>query len=214
MSQLHYHRRPGDPAADGQRAATSRRGWRTVDIVVAAVLAVAFGLAFTTWNNLVYPTVSAPLTGSPLAPLVGGIWLMPGVVGGLVIRKPGAALFTEVVAATVSMLFGSVWGLTVFMSGVWQGLGAELVFALFAYRRWGLGAALFAGAGAGLAMGLYEAFVYYGAGYAFDWQVVYVLSAITTGVLIAGALGWLLVRALARTGALAPFASGRLQGEV
>lgn len=213
MSQIHNRRQHVDPAA-GVGHATTHRGWRTVDIVVAAVLAVAFGLVFAAWNNLVYPTVSAPLTGSPLAPLVAGIWLMPGVVGGLVIRKPGAALFTEVVAATVSMLFGSVWGLTVFMSGVWQGLGAEIVFALFAYRRWGLGAALFAGGGAGAAMGLYEAFVYYGAGYAFDWQVVYVLSAVATGVVIAGALGWLLVRALARTGALAPFASGRTQAEV
>ncbi|HEU4491427.1 MAG TPA: ECF transporter S component, partial [Jiangellales bacterium] len=106
--------------------ATPPRRWRTVDIVVASVMAVAFGVLFAAWNNFVYPTISAPLSGSPFGPLVAGVWLLPAVVGGLVIRKPGAALYTEVVAATVSMFFGSVWGLSVFMSGVWQGLGAEL----------------------------------------------------------------------------------------
>lgn len=192
---------------------TTRRGWRTADIVVAAVLGVAFGLLFMAWNNLVYPTISAPLSGSPIGPILAGVWLLPAVVGGLVIRKPGAALFTEVVAATVSMLFGSVWGLSVFMSGVFQGLGAEVVFALLAYRRWGLGAALLAGAGAGLAMGVYESFVWVPT-YSLGNKAIYVASAVVTGLVVAGALGWLLVRALARTGVLAAFAAGRVQEEV
>ena len=193
--------------------ASRRRSWRTVDIVIASVLGVTFGVLFAVWNNLVYPTISAPLSSSPAAPLLAGIWLMPAVVGALVIRKPGAAFYTEIVAATVSMLFGSIWGLSVFMSGVWQGLGAELVFALLAYRRWGFGAAILAGAGAGLAMGVYESVVYVST-YALDWKLVYVLSSIATGVVVAGGLGWLLVRALARTGALAPFAAGRTKTEI
>ena len=191
-----------------------RWGWRTVDIVVASVLAAAFGVLFAAWNNLVYPTISAPLQSSPAAPLLAGVWLLPAVVGALVVRKPGAALFTEVVAATISMFFGSAWGLTVFLSGVWQGLGAELVFALLFYRRWGFVPAILAGAGAGLAMGLYEASVSSIAPYAWDWKVVYVLCAVATGTVVAGGLGYLLVRALARTGALAPFAAGRAQDEI
>jgi energy-coupling factor transport system substrate-specific component len=187
--------------------------WRTVDIVVASVMGVAFGLLFAAWNNFVYPAISGPLSGSPYGPLLAGVWLLPGVVGGLVLRRPGAAFYTELVAATVSLLFGSVWGLTVVMSGVWQGVGAELVFLLLAYRRWGVGAAMAAGAGAGVAMGIYESFVYVEA-YSFDNKVRYVASAVVSGVVVAGALGWLLVRALARTGALAPFASGRAQAEV
>jgi energy-coupling factor transport system substrate-specific component len=192
---------------------TPARSWRTVDIVVASVMAVAFGVLFAAWNNFIYPTISGPLSGSPFGPLIAGVWLLPGVVGGLVIRRPGAALYTEFVAATVSLFFGSVWGLTVVMSGFWQGLGAELVFAVFAYRRWGLPTALLAGAGAGLAMGIYESFVYVQA-YSLGWKTVYAACAVVTGIVVAGALGWALVRALARTGALAPFPSGRLQHEV
>ncbi|PSL01884.1 energy-coupling factor transport system substrate-specific component [Haloactinopolyspora alba] len=208
-------RSPQDPThpSNAPTSRIRRWRWRTVDIVVASVLAVAFGVLFAVWNNLIYPAISGPLTGSPAAPLIGGVWLLPAVVGGLVIRRPGAALYTEVVAATVSMLFGSAWGLSVFLSGVWQGLGAEVVFALLAYRRWGVVAAVFAGAGAGLAMGVYEGFVL-NAPYAWDWKIVYTLCAITTGVVIAGVLGSVLVRALARTGVLAPFASGRAQAEV
>lgn len=190
-----------------------RHRWRTVDIVVASVLGVTFGVLFAVWNNVVYATISAPLSGSPAQPVIAGVWLIPAVVGGLVIRKAGAALYTEVIAATVSMFFGSAWGMSVFMSGVWQGLGAEVVFALLLYRRWGLVAALLAGGGAGLAMGVYEIVVYVST-YAADWKLVYVLSAVATGVVLAGGLGWLLVRALARTGALAPFAAGRAQSEI
>lgn len=195
------------------RPASPPRRWRIVDIVVASVLGVAFGVLFAAWNNFVWPTISAPLSATPATPLLAGVWLLPAVVGALIIRKPGAAFYTELLAATVSMFFGSAWGLSVFMSGVWQGLGAELVFAAFAYRRWGLGAALLAGGGAGVAMGVYETIVWVPE-FSASWKAVYIGSAIVTGIVVAGALGWLLVRSLARTGVLAPFAAGRTQAEI
>jgi energy-coupling factor transport system substrate-specific component len=197
-------------STDGQ-SATKR--WRTVDIVVASVIAVAFAVLFGAWNNFIYPTVSGPLSGSPFGPLIAGVWLLPAVVGGLVIRRPGAAFYTEFLAATLSIFFGSSWGFTVIMSGFWQGLGAELVFLLLAYRRWGVTAAVAAGIGAGLAMGIYESFVYVDT-YSPGWKLIYIASAAVTGAIVAGWLGWLLVRAMARTGVLTPFASGRVQAEV
>ncbi|MBB5785860.1 ECF transporter S component [Jiangella mangrovi] len=190
-----------------------RHRWRTVDIVVASVIAVVFGVVFAIWNNLLYSVINAPLGALPIAPLASGVWLIPAVVGALVVRKPGAALYTELLAAVVSMFFGSAWGLSVFLSGMWQGLGAEVVFALLAYRRWGLGPALLAGGGAGLAMGTYEIITYVPT-YSWDWKLIYVGCAVAAGVVVAGGLGWLLVRALARTGALAPFAAGRAQSEI
>src|SRR5699024_10931279 len=87
------------------------RRWRVDDIVVASVMGVTFGVLFALWNVFVYPIVAGPVAGSLLAPLLSGIWLVPGVVGGLALRRGGVAFYTELVAATVSMLFGSVWGL-------------------------------------------------------------------------------------------------------
>ena len=194
----------------GARPATNR--WRTVDVVVASVLGVAFGLVFWLWNTI-YPTVSAPLAFfPPIGSLLGGVWVMAGVVGGLVIRKPGAAFYTELLAAVVSLLLGSVWGLAVVMSGVVQGLGAEAVFAAARYRRWSFVVAVLAGAGTGAAMGIYEAFVYYPE-FAAGWKLIYIGSATVSGIVIAGIGSWFLVRALARTGVLSAFPAGREAGE-
>ena len=125
--------------------------WRVVDIVVASVLAVAAGLVFVFWNIASNP-LTAPLTAllPGLQALAGGGWLFAGVLTALVIRKPGAALYGEVVAATVSALVGNQWGVLTIESGLVQGLGAELVFAIFLYRRWNLPVAALAGAAAGL----------------------------------------------------------------
>ncbi len=50
--------------------------------------------------------------------------------------------------------------MTVFASGLIQGLGAELVFAAFRYRRWNLPVALLAGTVAGLFGGINDAFIF------------------------------------------------------
>ena len=64
--------------------------WRTVDVVVAAVIAVAFGVVFWAWAQF-YDTTSAAFSSIPAAQgIMAGMWLVPGVLGALVIRKPGA----------------------------------------------------------------------------------------------------------------------------
>ena len=183
--------------------------WRVVDIVVASVLAVAAGLVFVLWNiasNPIGAPLSAVLPG--LQGLVGGGWLFAGVLTALVIRKPGAALYGELVAAVVSALVGNQWGVLTIESGLVQGLAAEVIFAAFMYRRWGLPVAVLAGAAAGLAMGINDLILWY-PGSSATFSAIYVVSGIASGAVIAGALSWYVVRGLARTGALSRFASGR-----
>ncbi|MBG6179581.1 ECF transporter S component [Arthrobacter sp. CAN_A1] len=186
----------------------ARYQWRVVDIVVASVVAVAVGVVFFAWSAG-YTGISA-LTSAfpPLAGLYTGGWLIAGVLGGLIIRKPGAAIYCEVLAAAVSAMLGTQFGLATLLSGAIQGLGAELIFLLFLYRKWNLGVALFAGLGAGLALALSEN-ILYNALWAFEWQLLYVVFAAISGVVIAGFVSWLAVRALAKTGVLSAFASGR-----
>lgn len=184
--------------------------WRVVDIVVASVLGVAAALVFFAWNNL-YETVTTPISlvlpGSQS--LLYGIWLFAGVLGGLVIRKPGAALFTELVAAVVSALLGAQWGgFATIEAGLVQGLGAELIFLLFFYSNWRVYVAVLAGAGAGLAMAINDLVLYY-VGATTSFAVVYAVCAVISGAVIAGLGSWFLARGLARTGALSRFASGR-----
>lgn len=184
--------------------------WRVVDIVVASVLATASGLVFVVWNIASNP-ISAPLTAllPGLQALLAGGWLFAGVLTALVIRKPGAALYGELVAATVSALIGNQWGVLTLESGLVQGVGAELVFAVFLYRRWGLPVALIAGAVAGLALAINDLILWY-PGSANTFAAIYTVSAIVSGALVAGLLSWFAVRGLAKTGALSRFASGRI----
>jgi energy-coupling factor transport system substrate-specific component len=200
-------------ASTAEKATTAGKRslrWRVVDIVVASVIGVASGLIFLAWN-VGYLGPSALL--EPLLPglqgLLDGPWLFAGVLGALIIRKPGAAIYTETLAAVVSALVGNQWGgfLTI-EAGLVQGLGAELIFLLFLYKRWSLPVAVLAGAGAALAGGINNLVLWY-AGADTTFTLVYLASTIVSGAVIAGALSWLLARGIAATGALDRFASGR-----
>jgi energy-coupling factor transport system substrate-specific component len=189
---------------------TVTASWRVIDIVVASVLAVAAGLVFVLWNVASNP-LGAPLTAlvPGLQALLGGGWLFAGVLVALVIRKPGAAIYGELVAATVSALVGNQWGVLTLESGLVQGLAAELVFAVFLYRRFTLPVAVLAGAVAGLAMAVNDLILWY-PGSAVPFAVIYTVAGVVSGAVIAGAVSWIVVRALAGTGALSRFESGRV----
>ncbi len=186
-----------------------RGRWRIVDIVVASVVGVAVGLVYFGWDQI-YAPITAPLEAAlpGLQSLTYGIWLIGGVLGALIIRKPGAAIFVELLAATVEALLGARWGLMTLESGLVQGLGAELVFLVLLYANWRVYAAVLAGAAAGLAMAINDLVLSY-VGATQSFAVTYAICAVISGAVIAGVGSWLLVRAIARTGALSRFASGR-----
>jgi energy-coupling factor transport system substrate-specific component len=193
------------PSTTGSEPARSLR-WRTVDIVVTAVLGVAFGVVFWAWNLL------AALAVPPVSGLLNGVYLMPGVVAGLLVRKPGAAVFASTLAAAVSILLGSPYGGIIVIYGLVQGIGGELGFLLTRYRSFGWGTAILAGITAGLSTSILDLSLYYpvSADYPFwSFTAPYTLFTVLSSVLLAGIVGLLLVRALARTGALSAFAAGR-----
>ncbi|MFE5836500.1 ECF transporter S component [Arthrobacter sp. NPDC056493] len=190
--------------------------WRVADIVVAALIAVAGGVIFWAWSqgaNLISTPVNAVYP--PLSGLYAGGWMIPAVLGMLIIRKPGAALFCETVAATGELIMGSQYGTTVLISGVLQGLGAELVFAALVYRKFSLPASLLAGAGAGLFCGLNDSFAPWGWNIAYTSgdKLAYIVFCAISGAVIAGALSWIATRGLAKTGVLSSFASRKAATE-
>jgi energy-coupling factor transport system permease protein len=189
-------------------ASTRRPRWRVVDIVVASTIGVAGGFLFVAWNIGWEPLSRALAFFPPASGALVGVWLLPAVLGGLIVRRPGAAVYTELVAATVSALVGNQWGFATVWYGLLEGMGAEVVLALLLYRRWGIGAALAAGAGAGLVVGLLDSFVYY-PDFPAAYKAAYVVLTVLSGIVLAGLGAWALTRALRATGALAPLASGR-----
>lgn len=176
--------------------------WRTIDLLTCAFLGVAFGAIYWAWG-IAYAVPSEILSApfAPLGALANWPWLMAGILGGLIIRRPGAAVFAEVLAAAVSMLIVTKWGAMTFVSGVVQGVGAELGFLLFGYRRFGARAAMVAGALAGALEAIFEWYSYWT-----DWdmtfKLAYLILLAAAGAVLAGLLSLALTRGLARAGAL------------
>jgi energy-coupling factor transport system substrate-specific component len=188
--------------------------WRTVDIVVASVLGVAFGVVFWAWYYLWTATTNAFAAFAPSQAILYGVWLLPAVLGGLVLRKPGAAVYCETVAAIVSALIGNAWGVLVIPQGVIEGFGAELVFLAFAYRLFRLSVAVLAGAMAGLFATVYDAFVSYPHASWPAFRLPYIGFGVLSSAVVAGLGGWALTRALAQAGVLDRFASGKERAAV
>lgn len=195
--------------------------WRVVDIVVAAIVAVASGVIFAGWD-LIYkvPSTALDILLSGGSSLLTGMWLFAGPLAALIVRKPGAALFAELVAGTLEFLVGggSIFGISGSIGiGFMQGLFAEIGFAIFAYRKWGIGVTMLAGALSGLGNWVYTFAPWgdhAGIGYFSAYGMVYFVCVLISGAVIAGALMWLIHRALSATGALERFASGRGEARV
>ncbi|MET8837290.1 ECF transporter S component [Micromonospora sp. NPDC004540] len=190
----------------------STNRWRTIDIVVASVLAVAFGIIFWAWGLLWNgPADAIPLPGRAV---LYGVWLVPAVLGALVVRKPGAALFTLTLAALVSVALGTSWGWTIVVQGPLEAAAAELAFALFAYRSFRLPVALLAATLAGLAAAIYDVFVWYPGTAWGSFRLPYILLTAASSLVVAGLGSVALTRALANTGVLDRFPAGRERAAV
>jgi energy-coupling factor transport system substrate-specific component len=178
--------------------------WRTRDIVVTAVIGVAFGVVFWFWN-----TIWAPLDGVfALAPwakdLLYAVWLIPAVLAPLIVKKRGAALFAEITAAGVSALLGSQWGPDVLLSGFVQGAAAELVFAMTFYRSYAVPTLVAAAVASAAAAWIHDWALYYAAVDPAVQLVRGAMMAISAGIIAAGG-SVLIERSLRQTGVLQGF---------
>jgi energy-coupling factor transport system permease protein len=182
------------------RRATGVGIWRTRDIVVTAVIGVGFGVAF--W---LFQTIWGALNGlGPAQNVLYGVWLLPAIVAPLIVRKPGAALFAEIVAAGLSALLGSVWSVDVLLSGFLQGGAAELVFAATRYRVWTWPVLVAASLAAMAAAWVHDWIVYYPTA-SIDFIVAIGVFMAVSAIVLLPIAAVLLVRALRDTGVLEGF---------
>lgn len=197
----------------GVRLSALARGrptqWRAVDIVTGAVLGVAFGVAFWGFDTVVYGPLKIALSFfEPMKELLIGVWLLPAVVGMLIIRRPGAALLVEMVAASIEALLGNYWGITVLISGLLQATGVEVIAALLRWRRFHVAMAVLGGIAAAVLEILGYEWWFSVPEYSWAWKLVYLAAGSLSGAVIAGVGGYALVKALAATGALNAFPPG------
>jgi energy-coupling factor transport system permease protein len=179
--------------------------WRTRDIVVVAVVGVAFGLVFWAWGLLWNgPLAVLGSLALPVLDLGYAVWLMPAVLAPLIVRKPGAALFAELIAAGLSAILGSVWSVDTILSGFVQGAAAELVFAFSLYRRWTFPVLAAAALASAAAAWIHDWVIYYAEIDVTIQLIRGVFMAISAVVIVAGG-SLALHRALKQAGALEGF---------
>src|SRR5215207_92362 len=167
-----------------------RRGWTTRDAVLVAVLAVVFGFLYMQW-------VPVWLAAAGFGAQIGqealfGFWLVAGVLASYIIRRPGAALVGEFLAALAEVLFGAAAGTPLLVTGIMQGLGAEIVFGARRWQDYSLPTMLLAGA-VGMLVAL--PWNWYRLGYfQLDpgFLVVLVVVRILSGVVLSGLLSKIL----------------------
>ncbi|RFT25154.1 ABC transporter permease, partial [Gardnerella vaginalis] len=86
--------------------------WNVADITLTVVVAVASGIIF--WGiGLISEPISAALKLIPVpgvSALYYGLFYFAGPLAAIMVRKPGAALFGEFIAAMVELTVGSHWG--------------------------------------------------------------------------------------------------------
>ena len=185
--------------------------WRVVDIVVAAIIAVASGVIFWGWDIVCTAPLALFEAVTPgFEGLLNAFWLFAGPLAAIIVRKPGAALFAETLAAALELTMGNQWGVGgSLIVGIVQGLGAEIGLAIFAYKKWDLLSTTISGALADVGCGLY----YWLTNPA--WSAlrvsIYLIASAISGAVLAGAVMYLLQVAIAKTGVLDRFESGRTQ---
>ncbi len=190
--------------ADTAPRVAAETRWRTRDILVTAIIGVAFGVAFVAlnaaWSIIAPASAAAPLG----AFLIYGGWLMPAVLAPVIVRKPGAAVYSELVAAGVSSLLGSPWGPDVLLSGFVQGAAAELVFAFTLYRAWSLPVLIIASVASAAAAWIHDWAIWY-PDVALDVQIARGIAMAISAIVIVALGSRVLVRSLRRAGVLEGF---------
>lgn len=195
-------------SAESNRSSVLR--WRISDIVLTVVIGVASGVIFWGFDFAYGPAHHVLKAITPgLESLLYGVYYLAGPLAIILVRKVGAAIIAEVIGALVEVLLGSLWsGIGVLLPGLIQGVGAELAFIIVAYRVWNPVLAALSGFLAATG-GFIVQWPLYWAGDKWQILVIKFIGGGISGAVIAGLLMWWLYCALAQTGALDGFASGR-----
>jgi energy-coupling factor transport system permease protein len=180
------------------------------EIMITVILAIIFGGVYVAWG-LLYNVMDAALPGS--TEIIYGMWFIASITTAYIVQKPGIALIAEVAAAFAEVIYGGQWGLMTLVSGVAQGLAAEIILAIVRYKKWNAGVLMLAGAASAAA----SLPIDYAQGYLGEVStgilVLKIVLRVISGAILAGLVGKWLGDALAKTGVLNSYKLARKQAE-
>ena len=191
--------------------------WKLKDVILMSVLGTVFAAVYLAvfYVGLGLQTALTPVGLAPFGfEIIYGVWFMAATIAAYITRKPGAALITEVLAAAIELLMGNAGGVILLLTGLIQGLGCELGFAIFKYKRYDLLSMTVSGIFASIFIFIYELF----------YLQYYLLSPILlisqiairfiSAFVFSGLISKVSSDALAKTGVLKNYSIGKKYSEV
>lgn len=183
------------------------KSWKLKEVVLMSVFAVVFAVVYLLFVHVgnIWSGVIGPIAYE----WIFGIWFIVSIISAYIIRKPGAAFFSETMAATIEVMIGNAVGPRLILSGLVQGLGAEAAFAATGYKRYDWWVLVLAGVGAAVFSFAYGFLV---SGYAVLSPTLLAVMfglRVMSGAIIAGLGGKYLSDGLLATGALRGYAISR-----
>lgn len=185
--------------------------WKLKDAVLMAILGVLFAAVYLAvfYAGMSISTALTPFGLSAFGfELIYGVWFMAATIAACILRKPGAALITEVLASAIELLMGNSGGVTVVLTGLIQGLGCELGFAAFRYKKYNVLSMSLSGILAAIFIFIYE--LWYLQYYLLSPGLLIAQLAVrfVSAIVFSGVISRAACTGLARTGVLKHYAIG------
>ena len=175
----------------------SKKGLTLSDVLVTVMVAVVFAIIY---NLCWLPYEMLQPIGLHIEQLMYGIWFMAAIVAYLIVPKMGVALLAEFAAGAGETIVMGKFDIPTFVFAFLQGLACEIVFMIFKYQSRTAMVCILAGVAAAL-ISLPIDYFYGYMGEVAAWNLIlYIVFRIISGIVVAGLLSYLIVKALEKTG--------------
>lgn len=171
--------------------------YTTYDIMVMAVLVAIGGVLKAYWAQIrmVVESFLGPFSSFIIAP---GFYVW-GILAAYLVRKPGSGTISMVLGGVVEILAGNPFGVPVLLFNFWEGLGPDIAYGIFRYKKYNLFVAILGGLLASY-FGVFYGWYYFGLSEVGVLALLGVLASDTVGGIVAGVVGHYLAVGLERLG--------------
>lgn len=189
--------------------------WKLKDILMVAIVGVLFSFLFL-GADYVGAALTAALTPMGLGALgyqfIYGIWFMAATFATYVIQKRGVGIIAEMLAAVIEVMMGGMFGPMTLVTGFCQGLGCEIGFAIFRYKKFGWSSMILSSIICAVFTFIVPEYFAYGySAYALPILIAALAIRVVSSILFTGVVSKLIGDGLAKAGVLRGYALGMKQ---
>ncbi|MBQ0005324.1 MAG: ECF transporter S component [Clostridiales bacterium] len=185
--------------------------WKLKDILMIAICGVLFAFVFMA-ANYIGVALTAALTPFGYAPLgyqlIYGLWFMAATFAAYIIQKKGVGTVAEMLAASIEMMMGGMFGPMTLVNGFIQGFGAELGFIATGYKKFNSATMILSSVTCALVSYVSEYFFYGYSAYSFQMNVIMIICRVISSIIFTAFVAKIIADGLAKAGVLRGYALG------